>query len=100
MVGRHLTKQNCKKKTNIESNTKTRLTIKGDFGENEGGTVELVIEGESDKRINAAMVFVEKFREAYKKNPDRFDPGMVRKREGEGGDRGGGKKKRADRKFY
>ena len=103
MVARHLTKQGGKKKTNIETNTKTRLTIKGDFFKNEGGVVDLIIEGESDKRINAAMVFVEKFRVAYGKNPERFDPNAVRQkreggREGEGGEDGGRKKR--NRKFY
>lgn len=45
------------------------------------------------------MVFVTKFREAYKKNPERFDPSLVRKKR-ESGERDGGGKKKRIRKFY
>ena len=98
MVARHLIKQGKKKQKNIEVNTKTRLKIIGDFASNEGGEVDLEISGESDKRINAAMVFVIALRKAYGKNPERFNPDMIRQQRD--GEEGGERQKKKQRKFY
>ena len=66
---------------NIEINTKTRLLIKGDFKGNATATLEIY--AEEAKRLDAAMVFVTKFRQAYKKNPDHFEGDRGKKRDGQ-----------------
>jgi len=65
----HLKKNSGKKLTNIEVNTKTMLHV---MGVAKNGTCMLRLSGESDKRINAAMVIIEKLRRSVKSNPDRF----------------------------
>jgi len=65
----HLKKNSRKKLTNIEVNTKTMLHV---VGMAKNGTCVLRISGDSDKRISAAMVIVEKLRRSIKTNPDHF----------------------------
>ncbi len=73
-------------------------TLVADFDSNVGGEVDLCISGESEKRIDAAMVFVKAFRKAYGKNPERFNPDAVRQRDFDGDKKERGQKK--SRKFY
>ncbi|GMI44213.1 hypothetical protein TrCOL_g3471 [Triparma columacea] len=89
-VALHLLKQEGKKKHNIEVNTKTRMLINGDFEGNATATLEIY--AEEAKRLDAAMVFVTKFRQAYKKNPDHFEGDKGKKRSADG--------KKRQRKFY
>jgi hypothetical protein len=65
----HLKKNGRKKLTNIEVNTKTMLHV---VGMAKNGTCVLRISGDSEKRLNAAMVIVEKLRRSIKTNPDHF----------------------------
>ena len=66
------------------------MLIKGDFEGNATATLEIY--AEEAKRLDAAMVFVTKFRQAYKKNPDHFEGDKGKKRSADG--------KKRQRKFY
>jgi len=89
-IALHLTRKHFLKKKNIETNSKTKLTLHGIHGSaSEGPLDELVtiqitrhrlVEIENDneelakKHIKTAQVLLEKMAQSYQKHPDRFAP--------------------------
>lgn len=103
MVAQHLLKNGKRKLTNVEVNAKVKIRFLEVFLDREGDT-RIEISGESEARIRACMVFVDKFKAAFKKAPSNFDVALGREdREaiarGEEPERKRGGEKRR-RKFY